>query len=110
LDEKNVYNMEWEPMPVTGFAGKPLMTHKNGGLKVVRIQPGAEFPLHQHPDKTEFAYVLEGTLETTIGEKIYTGKTGSFYQFPVGVSHRLKNPAESETVVLVGSLKDEQEI
>jgi quercetin dioxygenase-like cupin family protein len=106
--EINSNKLDWESMPVKGFEGKPLINHKSGGLKIVRIQPGSEFPLHQHPDKTEFAYVLEGTLEATIGDKIYTGESGTFYQFPVGMNHRLKNPADNEAVVLIGALKDEK--
>jgi quercetin dioxygenase-like cupin family protein len=107
MNEINSNNIDWESMPVKGFEGKPLIDHKSGGLKMVRIQPGCEFPLHQHPNKTEFAFVLEGTLEAAIGEKTYTGHKGTFYQFPVGMNHRLKNPADHETIVLIGALKDE---
>ncbi|MDR7002038.1 cupin domain-containing protein [Neobacillus niacini] len=106
--EINIDDLEWKAMPVKGFEGKPLMNHKNGSMKIVKIQPGSEFPLHQHPDKTEFAYVLDGLLEATIGDTTYTGKSGSFYQFPIGVNHGLKNSSNSDTIVIIGAFIDEK--
>lgn len=109
MDEINVHKMEWSSMPVKGFEGKPLLDHKNGGFKMVKIQPGAAYPLHRHPNKTEFAYVLEGTLEATIGDTEKIGTAGFFYQFPAGITHGLKNPGETETIVLIGALSEEKE-
>lgn len=108
MNEVSFHNLQWNPMPVKGFEGKPLIDHKNGGLKMVKINPGSEFPLHQHPDKTEFAFVLEGTLEATIGDTKNIGKAGTFFQFPVGITHGLKNPAETDTIVLIGSFSEEK--
>ncbi|MEY2196008.1 cupin domain-containing protein [Neobacillus sp. BF23-41] len=108
MNEICIHKMEWIPMPVIGFEGKLLIEHKNGGLKMVKIMPGSVFPLHQHPDKTEFAYVIEGTLEATIGDTKKKGNTGTFYQFPIGINHSLKNPSETETIVLIGSFSEEK--
>jgi quercetin dioxygenase-like cupin family protein len=108
MNEINTHKIDWESMPVRGFEGKPLMEHLNGSLKIVKIQPGSNYPLHQHPDKTEFAYVIDGILEATIGDTTFTGKNGYFYQFPVGIKHALNNPTERETIVLIGSFKEEK--
>lgn len=104
MNEVNSTQLKWEAMPIEGFEGKNLLSLKQGGFKMVRIQPGAKFPVHQHPDKTEFAFVLEGTLEATIGDEVYLGEKGMFYQFPRGCKHGLKNPGDVETIVLIGAL------
>lgn len=43
-----------------GFAGKELISLDAGGLKLIKIEPHANYPEHLHPDKTEYAYTLEG--------------------------------------------------
>lgn len=98
--------MEWKTMPVQGIYGKELFNQENGSFKLVKLEANANYPIHQHPDKTEFAYVLEGELEATIGENVYTGTTGAFFTFPVGNKHGLHNPTQKLTVVLIGAVKD----
>lgn len=106
MNEINTHELQWKAMLIKGFVGKNLLEHENGSFKIVKIQPGATFPLHQHPEKTEFAYVLKGTLEATIGDQVYTGGSGMFYRFPTGIQHGLRNPGQVETVVLIGAIKD----
>lgn len=98
--------LDWMGMKVNGIFSKDLLSHENGTFKMVRLEPQAKYPIHQHPDKTEFAYVLEGVLEATIGENVYTGEPGAFLTFPVGAKHGLHNPTDKETVVLIGAVKD----
>lgn len=97
----------WKAMPIEGIAAQELIERVNGTFKMVKLQPGAVYPLHVHPDKTEFVYVLEGILEAAIDENIYVGEAGMFYQFPVGKKHGLKNPGTKETLLLVGAIRDE---
>lgn len=108
MSELLTSKLEWEKMPVNGFTKKDLISNSSGGLKLVKIMPGCEYPLHRHPNKTEFAYVLEGTLQATIGDTVYKGQSGAFYQFPCGEIHGLKNPGEVETIAIIGALKEEK--
>lgn len=107
MSELLTKQVEWKKMPVEGFAMKELISKDSGGVKLVKIMPGCAYPLHRHPNKTEFAFVLEGTLQATVGENVYNGESGAFYQFPKGELHGLKNPGEIETIAIIGALKDE---
>ncbi|HJV45964.1 MAG TPA: cupin domain-containing protein [Bacillota bacterium] len=110
MGEVNPQQLSWKAMAVKGFEGKGLIDLSGGGLKMVRLQPGATYPVHQHPEKTEFAFVLEGTLEATVADQVYIGQRGMFYSFPVGIQHGLRNPSEEETVLLVGAIKDTESL
>ncbi len=50
--------LNWEFGKAAGFCGKTLLDKENGGLKLVKVIPLANYPIHQHPNKTEFIYVL----------------------------------------------------
>ncbi|MDX2174728.1 MAG: cupin domain-containing protein [Bacteroidota bacterium] len=41
----------------------------------------AIYPLHIHPDKTEFAYVIDGNPEFFIDSQYFIGKSGDFFYF-----------------------------
>lgn len=100
--------IEWKSMPVKGIKGKELFNIENGSFKKVMLEPNSSYPIHKHPNKTEFAYVLEGKLGVTIGDKEYTGESGDFFIFPVDVNHGLSNSSQASTVVLIGAVKDEK--
>lgn len=102
----NAHQLGWNDMPVTGIAAKDLFAHENGTFKVVKLEPYAKYPIHQHADKTEYAFVIEGVLEAKIGENKYIGMPGAFFTFPVGIKHGLHNPNEKQTVILIGAVKD----
>ena len=50
--------LNWEFGKAAGFCGKTLLDKENVGLKLVKAIPLANYPIHQHPNKTEFIYVL----------------------------------------------------
>lgn len=106
MSHTNVQDLPWAEMPLAGFSGKGLLDLPNGSFKMVKIEPGSEYPIHKHPDKTEFAYVVAGTLEATIGDQVTQGESGAFFIFPVGERHGLKNPGSVDTLVLIGAVKD----
>lgn len=99
-------DLQWETSKVEGISSKDLLGHHNGSFKMIRLKPNSVYPVHHHPKKTEFVYVLYGTLEATIGEEQLIGNEGAFFQFPVGVKHGLKNIDEEETVLLVGAIQE----
>jgi quercetin dioxygenase-like cupin family protein len=107
MNQNHPNHIPWTNLPIEGFEEKVLLSLQNGFFKMVKLEAGAVFPHHQHPDRTEFAYVVEGVLEATIGSEIYVGEKGMFFQFPVTVPHGLKNPSEEVTLLLIGGIKDE---
>lgn len=98
--------LPWTEGKINGFFGKELLSLINGGLKLIKILPQANYPEHHHPDKTEYAYVLEGTPELTVNSEIYTGKTGDFIIFPLNIRHSIKNRTDTECILLIGSIQN----
>ncbi len=50
--------LNWEFGKAARFCGKTLLDKENVGIKLVKATPLANDPIHQHPNKTEFIYVL----------------------------------------------------
>jgi len=106
INYKNTNLLAWKSGRVKGFSGKDLITLANGGLKMVKIDALATYPLHLHPDKTEFIYVLDGTPKITIGAENYNGEKGDFFILPQSIKHSIANPLETECLLLVGAVKN----
>jgi quercetin dioxygenase-like cupin family protein len=103
----NPTDLEWEYGKVKNFYGKTLLDKNNGGIKLVKVSEKAIYPIHQHPNKTEFIYILEGNPIITIGEEKIPGEKGEFFILPNSVIHAIENKNESnECLLLVGSIKE----
>lgn len=106
MDEyKNNEKLNWVSGKVKGFHGKELIEMENGNLKMIKVDPFALYPIHQHPNKTEYAYVLDGIVKIVIGEEIYKGHKGDFFIFPKSTKHSIENPFENDCLLLIGSIK-----
>ena len=55
---------------------------------------GGDGGLHVHRNEDETMHLLEGALEVTIGDLIFTLKAGQTYFAPRGVPQRLRNLAD----------------
>ena len=57
-------------------------------LQVIRAEmaPGADFPIHQHPQE-QIIVVLEGALEFTVGRLARVVRPGQVIRIPSGVPH-----------------------
>lgn len=99
-------DQEWIETKIKGFAGKELISLPNGSAKLVKIAPGATYPSHIHPDKTEYAHVIDGTLLCKIEAEEFYGNTGDFFVFPTGLYHALSNQSNEDCIVLIGSIKN----
>ncbi len=66
------------------------------GFHIIEIQPdheSTEFHKHYHED--ECVYILEGTAEAQIGEKVYSVKAGDFLGYRAGgEAHVLRNNSD----------------
>lgn len=98
--------LPWTSGKVEGFSGKNLLDITNGGVKIVKITPFAKYPIHIHPDKTEFAYVIKGDLKMIIGDETLDGKEGDFFVFPNAIKHSIESHSKAESLLLVGAIKN----
>lgn len=96
--------IEWTSSKVKGFLSKELINLNNGGLKLVKIEPHSKYPIHEHPDKTEFVYVLQGNPEFLIDNICHKGSQGMFFIFPAKSSHAIFNESSSACLILVGAI------
>ncbi|MES2394878.1 MAG: cupin domain-containing protein [Bacteroidota bacterium] len=102
----NTLELSWTAGKIKGFSGKELLLLPNGGLKLIKVSPLATYPEHLHPDKTEYAYVLEGTPEIIINSETYIGTIGDFFIFPLNTKHSIKNKTNFECILLIGSIQN----
>lgn len=96
----------WIPTPVPNVFQQELLQRPMGTVKMIRLDPGAAYPSHRHPDRTEYAWVVSGRVEITIGEDATSATAGEFLVFPVGVVHALANADETPAMLLVGALRE----
>ena len=97
--------MDWKPSKINGFSGKDFIQLSNGEVKLIKINPMSFYPEHIHPDKTEYAYIIEGNPEIQIDTQFFSGKPGDFFVFPNNTNHSIKNNTSTESLVLIGSIK-----
>lgn len=83
---------------------KRINLFKNGTLKLIKVAPQASYPLHHHPDKTEYAYVLKGSPEFEISGEHFTGKPDEFFIFPQNENHTILNKTDETCLMLVGAI------
>ena len=60
-------------------------------VKILRIDPKAEFSLQYHNKRREFWKVLTGQVWAVIGEETIEMKAGDEVEIPIGTKHRLKH-------------------
>lgn len=75
----------------------------NGGYFIMEaiIPSGGGPPLHIHHREDESFYLLEGTLEITLGEKQFKATTGDFVQIPRATVHAFHNSGSTTARMLL---------
>ncbi|MEA3508792.1 MAG: cupin domain-containing protein [Synergistota bacterium] len=87
--------MEWKEV-VKGVHGK-FAHSPNMTMAWWLIEEGAEMPEHSH-DHEQVVNVVEGTLEISSGDKVWTLKPGSVLAIPGGVPHRARGVTECRVI------------
>ena len=54
------------------------------------LQPGAEPPMHTHTREDETFYLLEGSIEFTIGQHVFRASPGDYVLMPKNIPHSFK--------------------
>ncbi len=78
------------------FAGDHAM------LSVVRLDPGAEGTLHQHPEE-QWGLLIEGSAVRVQGDEEVAVEKGDFWRTPGGVPHTIRAGADGAVVLDVFS-------
>lgn len=66
---------------------------------IVRIQPGGSVPLHKHAQE-EIYYILNGTVEMTVGTETERIEGIAMIYMPSGAPHHLVNVCDEEVQML----------
>lgn len=98
--------MVWSEGRVKNFFGEELIALQKGSLKLIKIAPFASYPEQRHPDKTEYAYVLEGNPDLNIGEECFSGKPADFFIFSKNEKHAIENKTRDECLLLIGAIHE----
>lgn len=98
--------LDWTIGKVKGFYGKDFINKDHGSVKLVKIDPFSIYPEHVHPDKTEYAYVIEGNPEFEIEDLQYSSEPGDFFIFPDFKRHAIRNNTSTECLLLIGAIKN----
>lgn len=99
-------SMEWEATKIKGFLSKQLIDANNGSLKLIKVESSSVYPMHNHPEKVEFIYVLEGSPEIIIGEDRHYGQPADFFILPQRMNHSIINNGSLDCILLVGAIKN----
>jgi len=98
--------LNWETTKIKGFHSKQLIDLQNAGVKLIKVEANSVYPLHNHPDKTEFIYVLNGLPEIIIGNDHHHGVKDDFFILPQAEHHSIINHSTSDCILLVGAIKN----
>ncbi len=74
---------------------------KNGSIKFLKFDPGSSYPVHHHPDRVEWLYVLSGRMIATIDSVEHDLAKGEYAAFPVNSNHSLRAGKDGALVLVV---------
>ncbi len=80
----------WAPRTITQFNHCDVM--------VVKVK--GQFTWHQHEDTDDFFFVLKGTLEIELRDRIVTLHPGELFVVPRGVEHRPRAAEEVHMLLI----------
>ncbi len=115
----NVLFEQTSPGTVTRSGQRSILSQTNGSGDAISLELLTPFPspilfqsnIHTVPPQSEsdgrivhegedFGYILEGTLELSVGNETYTLNVGDTFYFPSEQPHGYRNPGSTVTRVL----------
>ncbi|WP_393972221.1 cupin domain-containing protein [Oxyplasma meridianum] len=104
MENPNQKDFEWIRISpaINGIYQRLLISARGGTEKFIKFEKNADYPLHHHPDRHEWIYVIEGQITVNVDEKIRTLNPGEYEDFPVNSNHSLK-AGDKGAVVLVSA-------
>lgn len=86
---------------LTWLASEALTESKGVTLGRVVIRPGRNNPRHSHPTCEEVLYLMKGTLDHSIGDKVVRMNAGDTISVPAGVFHNAVNVGTEDADMIV---------
>ncbi len=71
-------------------------------ISILYMQPNSEVPIHSHPHE-QYGFILEGEIETTVGDETKIMKKGDAYHALSNVPHGGKTHSERVMILDVFS-------
>lgn len=99
VTNENSIELSWGK--IAWLVGTNEMPGAEQTFGVVTIYPNQRNPLHAHPNCEELLYVVSGTCDHKLGDKIYQLTPGSIIRIPRGVPHWAKCTSIESLVVTV---------
>ena len=97
---------EGERLWIVGDTMSLKATGESSGGNLLLLEnltaPGGGPPPHVHTREDEFFYVLDGSFEIRIGDRLHAVGPGGFAYVPRGTVHNFRNTAETPSRILVG--------
>ena len=73
-------------------------------MMLTRFPPGADIDTESREGFVykgeQHGFVIEGSMELTLGDEIIIINSGDSFSYPTEIPHRLRNAIEEETVVI----------
>lgn len=77
-----------------------VIRSKNFQVKKITVKPGKSLSLQSHQHRAEHWVVVEGFAEVINGQETLFLEANQSTYVPVGVKHRLRNPAKDDLVII----------
>ncbi len=93
------------------YANRRLGNSQDMTLGQCVIKPGRENPRHHHPNCEEALQVVEGEIEHSLGDELFTMGPGDTIVIPANIVHNARNIGAGEAVMtIVFSSADRQTV
>jgi mannose-1-phosphate guanylyltransferase/mannose-6-phosphate isomerase len=70
-------------------------------VKRIQVKPGARLSVQMHHHRAEHWVVVTGQAEVQNGEQTFTLKENESTYIPIGTTHALRNPSETEPLEII---------
>lgn len=69
-------------------------------VKQISVKPGGKLSLQMHHHRAEHWIIVQGTARVTVGDEVVLLTENQSTYIPLGVTHRLENPGETELTLI----------
>ena len=83
------------------LSGTVIEGHRMTLVRWVAKPNEAATPLHSHADYEQFTIMIEGSVETTVGEEVLILSPGDVLHMEPGIPHGRTRPLNNEGAVLI---------
>lgn len=109
VDDGEANHFPWGS--IQWLANELMMPGSTLTFGYVQIAPGMKNPKHYHPTSDEVLYLLEGTLDHSLGDEIHRIEPGMSIHIPTGIVHdAINRSGQTARMVVAYSTGDRQTV